>query len=48
MGMTDAQFKAYLRFMYDAIEEAENQPTPEKREEKIKKILDNIRKSLED
>ena len=48
MGQTDSQFKAFLRFVLDAIKEAENEPDAKKKAEKMAKIIDNLQKSLED
>ena len=48
MGMTDSQFKAFLRVMLDDIEEALDEEEPEKKEKKLNKIRDYIMRSLED
>lgn len=48
MGQTDSQFKAFLRFVLDALKDAETEQDEKKRTEKMKKILDNLQKSLED
>ena len=48
MGQTDSQFKAFLRFVLDALKDAETELDEKKRTEKMKKILDNLQKSLED
>lgn len=45
---TDSQFKAFLRFVLDALKDAETEQDEKKRTEKMKKILDNLQKSLED
>lgn len=47
-GQTDSQFKAFLRFVLDALKDAETEQDEKKRTEKMKKILDNLQKSLED
>lgn len=47
MGMTDSQFKAFIRFLIDALQDAKND-TGESRERKLEKILDNLQSSLED
>ena len=44
MGMTDAQFKAFVRFIIDALEAAD----PNKENEKVQKVIDNLQKTLED
>lgn len=48
MGETDSQFKAFLRFVLDALRDAANEPDEKIRNEKMNKILDNLQKSLED
>lgn len=48
MGMTDKQFNCFLRFLLDAIRDAENETDEKKHKEKIEKILDNLQKTLED
>lgn len=48
MGRTDSQFKAFLRFVLDALRDAANEPDEKIRNEKMNKILDNLQKSLED
>lgn len=47
MGMTDSQFKAFVRFLIDAIEEAKEE-SGENKEKKLDKILENLQSSLED
>lgn len=47
MGMTDSQFKAFIRFLIDALEDAKKEDG-EKKEEKLNKILENLQSSLED
>ena len=48
MGMTDKQFNGFVRFLLDALKEAQEEKETEKREEKIAKIIDNLQKTLED
>lgn len=48
MGQTDSQFKAFLRFVLDALRDAANEPDEKIRNEKMNKILNNLQKSLED
>ena len=48
MGQTDSQFKAFLRFVLDALLDAANEPVEKIRNDKMNKILDNLQKSLED
>lgn len=48
MGQTDSQFKAFIRFVLDALREANAEKDEKKREEKMAKILENLQKTLED
>ncbi len=48
MGQTDSQFKAFLRFLYLALKDAVKETDREKLNEKMKEILENIQKTLED
>lgn len=48
MGQTDSQFKAFIRFVLDALNEVDKETDENKRKEKMKKILDNLQKTLED
>ena len=48
MGMTDSQFKGFIRFVLDAILDAQAEADAEKRETKMAKIIDNLQKMLED
>ena len=48
MGQTDSQFKAFIRFVLDALREVKQEKDPEKRDVKLEKILDNLQKTLED
>lgn len=48
MGQTDSQFKAFIRFVLDALKEVHNEKDEAKRAEKMEKILDNLQKTLED
>ena len=48
MGQMDSQFKAFLRFVLDALRDAANEPDEKIRNDKMNKILDNLQKSLED
>lgn len=44
MGMTDAQFKSFLRFLISALEAAD----VKKENEKLQKVIADLQKSLED
>lgn len=48
MGQTDSQFKAFIRFVVDALKDANEEKDEKKRDEKIARILDNLQKTLED
>lgn len=47
MGMTDSQFKAFVRFLIDALKDAREE-TGENKEKKLDKIIENLQSSLED
>ena len=48
MGQTDSQFKAFIRFVLDALRDVIEEKDPEKQAAKMAKILDNLQKTLED
>ncbi len=48
MGMTDSQFKAFVRFLIDAIKDAMGEKDEERKTAKFEKILDNLQSALED
>lgn len=48
MEQSDLQFKAFIRFVLDALKEANTEKDEKKREEKMAKILENLQKTLED
>lgn len=48
MGQTDSQFKAFIRFVLDALREINTEKDEEKRAEKMAKVIDNLQKTLED
>ena len=48
MEGTDIQFKAFIRFVLDALKDANGEPDASKRAEKMKKIIENLQKTLED
>lgn len=48
MGQTDGQFKAFIRFVLDALKDVDKEQDPKIRDEKMKKILENLQKTLED
>lgn len=48
MGMSDAQFKAFLRVALRDLTDALNAATPEKKDEIIKSLAEDFQKTLED
>ncbi len=48
MGQTDVSFKAFIRFVLDALREINEEPDEKKRAAKMAKVLDNPQKTLED
>ena len=48
MGQTDSQFKAFIRFVLDALKDANGEKDEEKRAAKMAKIIENLQKTLED
>ncbi len=48
MGMSDSQFKSYIRLLLSALKDAENENDPEKKKAKMGEILDNLQQTLED
>ena len=48
MGQTDSQFKAFIRFILDDVNEMQQEEDVEKLRAKLAKIADNLQKTLED
>ena len=48
VGMTDKQFNGFVRFLLDALKEANEEKDETKKDQKIEKIIDNLQKTLED
>ena len=48
MEQTDSQFKAFIRFLIDALRQINAEPDEERRKAKMEKVLDNLQKTLED
>ncbi len=48
MERTDSQFKAFIRFVLDDINEIIAEPDEAKRREKLEKVQGNLQKTLED
>ena len=42
MGQTDSQFKAFIRFVIDALKEINEEKDEEKRAAKMAKVLDHL------
>ncbi len=47
-GMTDAQFKGFLRFVLQDVQDAIAEQDPEKVKELLAKLEDKLQKTLED
>ena len=48
MGMSDSQFKGFIRFLLDDIEEVIETLPNGKEKEKLQKVADNLQQTLED
>lgn len=48
MGMTDSQFKAFIRFVLDSMQEVKKEKDPAAHQEKLDKVIYNLQKALED
>ncbi len=48
MGMTDKQFNGFVRFVLDDILEVLEKMPESEEKEKLKKVADNLQKTLED
>ena len=48
MGMTDSQFKGFVRFVLDDIREVLETLSDGKENEKLQKVADNLQQTLED
>lgn len=48
MGQTDSQFKAFIRFVLDALREYASETDETKKAAKLGKIIENLQKTLED
>lgn len=47
MGITNKQFNDYIRLLLDDLKELETETDEEKRNEKLQKIIKNLRLTLE-
>ena len=48
MGMTDSQFKAFIRFVLSDLQEVRAQKDEEPRNAKLDQVIDTLQKALED
>lgn len=48
MGLTDSQFKGFIRFVLDDIREVLETLSDGKEKEKLQKVADNLQQTLED
>lgn len=48
MGMTDKQFNGFLRMLLDRLEEVKNEDDEEEKSERLKKLIEDLQKTLED
>ena len=48
MGMTDKQFNGFIRFLLDSLEDAIEEEDEKKREEKLRRVAEHLRDTLED
>ena len=48
MGMTDKQFNGFLRFLLDAVEDVIKEEDAQKKEDKLRRIYEHIRDTIED
>ena len=46
MGMADKQFNGFVRFLLDALKDADNEQDAEKKEEKLQKIIQIMKLSM--
>lgn len=48
MGMTDAQFKSFIRLLLASLKDMLDEDNPGKKEAKTQALLDNLQKALEE
>ena len=48
MGMSDSQFKAFVRFLLSALREMWREEDPERKQAKMTEIMDYLQKAIED
>lgn len=48
MGMNDKQFNGFVSFLIDALKTVGDEKSPDKRDEKLDRIIDNLKKTMDD
>lgn len=48
MGMTDKQFKSFIRFLIKDLKAVEKEENKDKQQEQLKEIIDILQQTLED
>ena len=48
IGMTDKQYKGFIRFLLEALKDAMNEPERANLDAKLEKIAENLQATLED
>jgi len=48
MGMTDKQFNGYMRLVLDMLETIQTEVDPDGGNEKLKRLIEHIRDTIED
>lgn len=48
VGMTQGQFKAYIRLIIDSLKEVLELESEEEKVKKLQRVIDNLQSSLED
>lgn len=48
MGMTDKQFNGFVRFVIEALKEVEKEKNETQKDERLKSVIENLQKTLED
>ena len=46
--MTNKKFNWFIRFVKDMLEEVENEKDKEKKDKKLRRVIDNLQQTLED
>ena len=47
-GMTDSQFKGWVRFLLDALKEVDSESNQDKQKKRLEKVIENLQSTLED